>query len=551
MPRHGSWNTGVPGMIVLPEGSLTHAGLCWFGMQELPPRLEAFETEMEGVRQAKDIENIHRMRVASRRLRAALPLFEDCFPKKPYNRWMGEIANITRALGEARDADVQIAFLQKQIRKKSSLWKLQHPDIKVQEFPENPALRYLLSELKKRRAALQTRVISALDALEKSRVIPEMKTCFSAIRNTQPHAPVKALMFGISPVAALRIYSRLETFLGFETWVSHPEAVAEHHATRIAAKKLRYTMELFGPVYRLGLKKPIGRVKKIQEILGDIHDCDVWIDTITRLLLRERSRLRSDNCEKRPDTATLASLKIVLREREKERLTLYRNFVRNWESQKRLETWNDLKTTLVQARKDRYHPKGAAREADARAAAEALVPVYPEGIPHSSTVTRLSLMLFDALRPVHRMENNERFLLECAAMLHDIGWVSGSRRHNRKSASIIFAAETLPFDIPERAIISLAALAHRGNVSPETEDVYHFIPEKDRQAALFLAAILRVADGFDYSRRGAVQEIHCVINADTIVADALSADDIAVEKEHARVKSDLFNRVFARELVIQ
>jgi CHAD domain-containing protein len=81
----------------------------------------------------------------------------------------------------------------------------------------------------------------------------------------------------------------------FEPWVTQADAVAEHHAMRIAAKKLRYTMEVYGPVYRLGLKKPHARVKKVQEILGDLHDCDVWIDGVTRLLLRERSRMRSRN----------------------------------------------------------------------------------------------------------------------------------------------------------------------------------------------------------------------------------------------------------------
>ena len=54
--------------------------------------------------------------------------------------------------------------------------------------------------------------------------------------------------------------------LQYERWVHNPDAVAEHHAMRIAAKKLRYTMETYAPVYRRNLKKPLARVKKIQEI---------------------------------------------------------------------------------------------------------------------------------------------------------------------------------------------------------------------------------------------------------------------------------------------
>ena len=71
-------------------------------------------------------------------------------------------------------------------------------------------------------------------------------------------------------------------------------------------------MEIYGSVYRNSLKKPLARVKKIQEILGDIHDCDVWIDHITLILIRERNLLRSSKGTKRPDTTTLASLKMVL-----------------------------------------------------------------------------------------------------------------------------------------------------------------------------------------------------------------------------------------------
>ncbi|WP_321508065.1 CHAD domain-containing protein [uncultured Methanoregula sp.] len=538
-------------MIALPDGALPNTAMRWFGMQQLPPRLEAFEKEMNGVREAKDIEYIHRMRVASRRLRAALPLFRECFPKKQYQRWMQEIANITRALGEARDADVQIAYLQKQIKKSNSIWKEKHPDAGNTESPEGPALQYLLAELRKKRSGLQSRVVSALDALQKSRIVPEMRTFFAAARSSQSQCPSKALMYGISPVSAIRIDSRLRTLLSYETWVNHPEAVAEHHATRIAAKKLRYTMELFGPVYRLGLNKPLSRVKKIQEILGDIHDCDVWIDTIVRILLHERSRLRSENEEKRPDTKTLASLKILLRIREKERSLLFYRFTRFWESQKKAGLWDELKTTLLVARKKPFHPKTPLRQPDVRAAVTLLASVYPEGIPHSSNVTRLALMLFDSLQPLHQMDPEERFLLECAGMLHDIGWTAGQRRHNRQGAKMIFAAETLPLDIPERAIICLAIISHRGRSNPELEEYYRILSEKQQRTALSLAAILRVADGFDYSRTGSVQEVHAVIGTDQVVVDAISAADIAVEKEHARIKSDLFSRAFSRELVIR
>ena len=75
--------------------------------------------ESAGVKAGTDIEYIHRMRVASRRLRAALPLFAGCFPKKEYKHWENEIKQITRSLGRARDLDVQIAFLREYAEKQA------------------------------------------------------------------------------------------------------------------------------------------------------------------------------------------------------------------------------------------------------------------------------------------------------------------------------------------------------------------------------------------------------------------------------------------------
>ena len=174
MLRAGWSNTGEAGTMRTPDPPAGPAGLCWFMLRRLPPLLDAFAKEIDGVRVSEDIEYIHRMRVASRRLRAALPLFRPCFTAKQYGRWMGAIAGITRALGEARDADVQIAFLQKYNKKRMARWKKHHGG-DGSEPPTAMAVRYLLLNLKNRRARHQQRVLSALEALEKSRVVDDMR----------------------------------------------------------------------------------------------------------------------------------------------------------------------------------------------------------------------------------------------------------------------------------------------------------------------------------------------------------------------------------------
>src|SRR5512136_2579188 len=103
MHRAGSLITGGSGTMTSIRDQEPVKAACIFGVQRILPLLDAFLNEIEGVRSGQDIEYIHRMRVASRRLRAALPLFESCFPQRKYRMWMKELQKITRALGDARD----------------------------------------------------------------------------------------------------------------------------------------------------------------------------------------------------------------------------------------------------------------------------------------------------------------------------------------------------------------------------------------------------------------------------------------------------------------
>ena len=65
----------------------------------------------EGVLDTGDIERVHDMRVTTRRLRAALEIFEPCFPAGTYREALAEVKRLADALGERRDRDVAIAAL--------------------------------------------------------------------------------------------------------------------------------------------------------------------------------------------------------------------------------------------------------------------------------------------------------------------------------------------------------------------------------------------------------------------------------------------------------
>jgi CHAD domain-containing protein len=75
-------------------------------------RVEEVVEHSGNVLDVSDIERVHDMRVATRRLRAALEVCEPCFPGKRFKSTLAEVKEIADALGERRDRDVSIAALE-------------------------------------------------------------------------------------------------------------------------------------------------------------------------------------------------------------------------------------------------------------------------------------------------------------------------------------------------------------------------------------------------------------------------------------------------------
>ena len=100
-----------------------------------------------GVIDGRDIESVHNMRVASRRLRAAMRNFADCFaPKKEFRRCLKQVEQITSTLGDVRDLDVLIDRFQKDV-----LTVPEDAQIGVQNL-----IRHLQKERAERRAPMFT-----------------------------------------------------------------------------------------------------------------------------------------------------------------------------------------------------------------------------------------------------------------------------------------------------------------------------------------------------------------------------------------------------------
>ena len=80
--------------------------------------------------------------------------------------------------------------------------------------------------------------------------------------------------------APVMLLTRLEELYRWAPFIADPTKVDELHAMRIAAKRLRYTMEIFAPAFQNPAQSKefdavYDRVKSIQEQIGEIHDADV------------------------------------------------------------------------------------------------------------------------------------------------------------------------------------------------------------------------------------------------------------------------------------
>jgi len=100
-------------------------------------------------------------------------------------------------------------------------------------------------------------------------------------------------------------------------------------------------------------------------------------------------------------------------------------------------------------------PPTPRRDTDAKRfqAVMALAERYHYEREHTHQVTRLALAIFDELGPVYGYGEDERFWLQCAAMLHDIGWTEGRKGHHKTAQRLILAAADLLEQAAGRRIV--------------------------------------------------------------------------------------------------
>ncbi len=179
-----------------------------------------------------------------------------------------------------------------------------------------------------------------------------------------------------------------------------------------------------------------------------------------------------------------------------------------------------------------------------RASIEAFAAGFDHDFDHAKQVAKISGEMFDACRELHRLGKRERELLVSAALLHDIGWVGGQKKHHKRSLELILEHGIDGASNRDLGIIANVARYHRKTLPKLSHADFVRLSSTDRKLVQKLAALIRVADGLDRTHQNLVSVSTCSVSGNTAIIGVETSADASPEFETAREKSDLFWEVF-------
>lgn len=169
---------------------------------------------------------------------------------------------------------------------------------------------------------------------------------------------------------------------------------------------------------------------------------------------------------------------------------------------------------------------------------------------HSRHVTKLALILFDALKNEHGLDRRARLLLEVAAILHDIGMFIRSSGHHKHSQYIIANSEIFGLHRDDLDVISNVVRYHRKAPPNSTHIAYIALQREERMLVLKLSSILRVADALDRGHSQRIETLEVDRRSDTIVLHTPGRHDLSLERLGLKEKADIFEDVFGYKVVL-
>jgi exopolyphosphatase/guanosine-5'-triphosphate,3'-diphosphate pyrophosphatase len=173
---------------------------------------------------------------------------------------------------------------------------------------------------------------------------------------------------------------------------------------------------------------------------------------------------------------------------------------------------------------------------------------------HVEHVRLLALNLFDLLAEKLDAADEERGMLEAAALLHDVGQLVSYRGHHKHSYQLIMHGDRLPFSPRERQLVALISRYHRRRGPRKKHKEFGSLPKVDQAIVRRLAGMLRIAEGLDRGHTANVEKAVVELCPTRLTIRAVpryAGADLSLECWGAEEQADVLARVLAREVVVE
>lgn len=170
--------------------------------------------------------------------------------------------------------------------------------------------------------------------------------------------------------------------------------------------------------------------------------------------------------------------------------------------------------------------------------------------PHATQVDRLAVQLFDQMKTLHRMTDDDRTLLRVAALTHDVGDFVNSESHHKHTEYILEHSDVMGLSADQRRVVGAIARYHRRAMPSTKHTTFKKLTPIERLRVRKLASILRLADALDRGHRSKVHHLEVKVEPTTVVLSVNSRDDLSLEAWTVEQKSELFRKTFRRKVKV-
>ncbi len=202
------------------------------------------------------------------------------------------------------------------------------------------------------------------------------------------------------------------------------------------------------------------------------------------------------------------------------------------------------------AQKVRSKTTVAVSERSTVAAARVFAQRVGHELDHTRRVAKFSLQLFDTLQHIHKLDEECRNHLHLAALLHDVGEVVHSQKHDKHGEYLVLNGRIPGLLSPAREMVAATVRGHKGSWPSDNHPAFSSLHGKQKKQVLKITALLRIADSLDVDHQGRIKRLSVETQTSQVVLQ-VAATGPAVAGERIKRKTDLFEDVFSLPIVVE